>query len=148
MDITYYQYTAEKNRIDKSGYMSQIGSASGVPVDAVDIVSPSVLIHAAVPSYANYAYVDTFDCYYWITEITRDTDTQTVLLLRRDPLMSFKDYILGCPCVCDRTAKQSKGTFYVDDPTLRTNQYTLNETKSFGVGMFDYNGRTLLMTVG
>lgn len=147
MTVTYYSYTAEKNRIDKSGHMTQIGSASGVPVDAVDVITPSVLVEAAAPSGANYAYIDTFDCWYWITEITCDTGSQTIISMRRDPLMTFKTAIKNCKCVCDRTATPGKYTLFVADPKLRTNQYTHNETIP-GSQIFGYNGRFILITTG
>lgn len=149
MTITYYTYNAEKNRINKQPYLTQIGTATGVPVGSVDVISPAVLIEAAAPAAANYAYIDTYSSYYWISEISGDSTTQSVLTLRRDPLMTFKDQILACPCVCDRTADTSRGTFYVPDAALRTNQYTLNETISLSPStIFGYNGHILLMTVG
>ena len=149
MTVTYYTYSGEHNRLNKTSYLAEIGSASGVPVGPVDVTSPTVLIEAAAPSAANYAYIDTFDAYYWITEISGDSDTQTVLSLRRDPLMTFASDILSCPCVCDRTAAAKKGTFYIQDPVLRTNQYTHNASFSLKPEtILSYNGHILLMTVG
>lgn len=149
MTITYYTYNAEKNRINKQPYLTQIGTAAGVPVGPVDVINPAVLIEAAAPAAANYAYIDTYSSYYWISEISGDSTTQSVLTLRRDPLMTFKDQIFACPCVCDRTAKANKGTLYIHDPILRTNQFTLDGTLALEpTTIFGYNGHILLMTVG
>lgn len=150
MTITLYNYLAEKNRIDKTPYLTaaaKIGEYAGKSRDAVDVVTPEIAVNANITT-GNYAYIDTTGFYYWVEAKNIVRDGYTVLTLRRDPLTSFRSNILSCPCVCDRTAKASKGTFFVDDPSQRTNQYTLDSTHSFGVGMFAYNGRTLLLTVG
>lgn len=149
MTVTYYTYNGEHNRLNKTSFLTEISSASGVSVGPVDVISPIVLIEAAAPAAANYAYIDTYDSYYWITEVSGDSDTQSVLSLRRDPLMTFYSDIKKCPCVCDRTAAAKKGTFYIHDPVLRTNQYTYNS--AFALKPEDilaYNGHILLMTVG
>lgn len=120
MTVTYYSYTAEKNRIDKTGALTQLGSASGVPVDAVNVVHPAVLIEASVPFGANYAYIDTFSSYYWITEVTCDTGNQTVLTMTRDAAMTFKDQIFECQCVCERSTYRYNG--FINDPRYPTLQ--------------------------
>lgn len=151
MTITLYNYTGEKNRIDKTPYLTtltKVGEYAGKARDAVDVVSPAVAVAADITA-GNYAYLDTTGFYYWVESVNVLRHDYTILSLRRDPLTSFRSEIKACNCVCDRTAKASKGTFYVHDPVLRTNQYTLDETISLKpTDIFGYNGRTLLMTVG
>ena len=155
MKITVYNYNAERNRINKDAasggnyiYLTTLGSYEGKARDAVDVANPSIAVAANVLT-GNYAYIDTTGFFYWIESKNVLRDNYTILSLRRDPLCSFKDYIKSCPCVCDRTADAARGTFYITDSALRTNQYTLDETISLKPNnIFSYNGHILLMTVG
>lgn len=156
MKITVYNYTAEKNRLDKNAvnpdttykYLTTVDTFDGSARDAVDVVTPSIAVAGNVKA-GNYAYVDTTGFYYWIESKNIVRDNYTVLSLRRDPLCSFQSEIKACPCVCDRTADTARGTFYIHDAALRTNQYTYDETISLKPNtIFGYNGHILLMTVG
>lgn len=151
MTITLYNYTGEKNRVDKTPYLTQaatVGEYAGKANDAVDVVAPSVSVSANITQ-GNYAYLSTTGFYYWVEAKNIVRNGYTVLSLRRDPLTSFRQQVKACPCVCDRTADAARGTFYITDSALRTNQYTLDETISLKPNnIFAYNGHILLMTVG
>lgn len=130
MTVTYYQYTGEINRLDKTAHLTSLGSASGVPVAGVDVVHPSVLIEGAVPAGANYAHIDTFSRYYWIREITRDTNAQSVLQLDSDPLYTFQNQIRACSAICLRSEQQYNAD-YPDPDYMREQSYEI-QTKLLG----------------
>lgn len=122
MTITVYNYKAEKNRLDKTPFLTTaatVGSYPGKARDAVDVVTPSVAVAANVTT-GNYAYIDTTGFYYWIESKNIVRDNYTVLSLRRDPLTSFATSIKKSPCVCERSTKKYNSK--VNDPLYPVEQ--------------------------
>lgn len=152
MNIIIYNYSGEKNRLNKSEmnsqnqyiYLNKLSEHSGTVRDAVDIVNPEILIHGDIIA-GNYAYIDSFSGWYWIYEKTVVREGLSFVKMKRDALHTFQAAIRNSACICDRSA--SKYTLYVPDSRIRRNQYTHNETIS-GAALFAYNGKFLLITTG
>ena len=105
--IVLYNCTCEDDRVDKSGYLTQIASVDGVFREDTDTLHPSVAIDCASfdPTKANYAYIGGFGRWYYIRRSRLERSPKGTV--RRfemdvDVLMSHRDAILANGAVIDR----------------------------------------------
>lgn len=114
MNITFYTTSDPPNKLVKS--VTRIGSAAVTlaPTNEVSALNPVVVV-ARDDSFinANYAYIDTFQRYYWITTAI-DTAGRLIVSGRVDYLMSYADDIKNCKATIVR-AQQTGTTFVTDD---------------------------------
>lgn len=90
ISIVLYNCTCEQNRVDKSGYISQVATLTGTLREQTDIVSPSINIEYSGFPAVNYAYIAAFSRYYYIDDITSLATDLWRFDMREDVLMSFK----------------------------------------------------------
>ena len=84
----FYKSTAEKNRMDKSAYLTEIIQSTGTLRRATSIISPEFeFIYNKVPD---------FNRYYFIDNIVSLRNNVWTLSLSVDVLMSFKEQIKEC----------------------------------------------------
>lgn len=148
IEIEFYKFYGDPRTANKN-LGNQVGSDVTLqPLEAISNLEVRMII--------NYNS-DFFECNYFtaesmvyhITGMRRLTAEAMEITGRLDSVASYWDKIKKCPCMCDRTADAARGTFFINDPILRTNQYTLDETISLKPNnIFGYNGHILLMTVG
>lgn len=92
----FYKSTAEKNRMDKTNYLTEIIQTSGTLRRATSIIAPEFeFIYNKVPDF-NYVYIPNFNRYYFIDNIVSLRNNVWTLSLSVDVLMSFKDQIKEC----------------------------------------------------
>jgi hypothetical protein len=92
----FYKSTAEKNRVDKSAYLTEIIQSTGTLRRATSIISPEFeFIYNKVPDF-NYVYIPNFNRYYFIDNIVSLRNAVWTLSLSVDVLMSFKEQIKEC----------------------------------------------------
>ena len=92
----FYKSTAEKNRMDKSAYLTEIIQSTGTLRRATSIISPEFeFIYNKVPDF-NYVYIPNFSRYYFIDNIVSLRNNVWTLSLSVDVLMSFKEQIKEC----------------------------------------------------
>lgn len=94
--IVLYQNSAERNRVDKTSYLTKIKTISGAVRDVTSIVNISILIeYDTVPNF-NYCYLPAFRRYYYITDVSTVNKNLWELSLSCDVLMSYKEAIKNC----------------------------------------------------
>ena len=92
----FYKSTAEKNRMDKSAYLTEIIQSTGTLRRATSIISPEFeFIYNKVPDF-NYVYIPNFNRYYFIDNIVSLRNNVWTLSLSVDVLMSYKEQIKEC----------------------------------------------------
>ena len=92
----FYKSTAEKNRMDKSAYLTEIIQSTGTLRRATSILSPEFeFIYNKVPDF-NYVYIPNFNRYYFIDNIISLRNNVYTLILSVDVLMSYKEQIKEC----------------------------------------------------
>lgn len=92
----FYKSTAEKNRMDKLAYLTEIIQSTGTLRRATSIISPEFeFIYNKVPDF-NYVYIPNFNRYYFIDNIVSLRNNVWTLSLSVDVLMSFKEQIKEC----------------------------------------------------
>lgn len=92
-NIELYNNISEDNRVDKTGYITPVGTLNGVLKEATSIVTPSILIEYEYPNF-NYVHIPVFNRYYYVRNITSVNDRAWRIDLVCDVLMSYKDIIL------------------------------------------------------
>ena len=97
MQIILYNNSAEKNRVDKTTYLSNALTLNGNlrSNDSGNILSPIIYLEMnndSVPTY-NYCYIPSFNRYYFITNIAPTRNDYWEVNMKEDVLMSFKSEI-------------------------------------------------------
>lgn len=93
-DIEIYQNSAEVNRVDKTGYLTNVGTLSGALRDECSMLAPSIVYQSeSVPTF-NYVYIPIFNRYYFVTSLSSVSKNVWRMELNCDVLMSYKNEIL------------------------------------------------------
>ena len=101
-DINLYQSSAEVNRVDKTNYLTGVGTLSGVLREECSIIAPSITFkQTTVPSF-NYVYIAAFGRYYYVTGITSVSKGIWRMSLSCDVLMTWKDDIRALTAIIAR----------------------------------------------
>lgn len=101
-DLNLYQNTAEANRVDKSSYLTAVGTLSGVLRDECSVLNPTITIeYTQVPNF-NYVYIPIFGRYYFVDNIVSVRKNIWRLSLRCDVLMTYRTGIDGLSAVIAR----------------------------------------------
>jgi len=99
MKLTFYKYAGTPNRIDKSDYITEVGSVDNVNLKAdTDLMRPIFILRTNPTVYnANYFYCDTTQRYYYINNITAMDGGRISIDGEIDVLYTFKEEILNSP---------------------------------------------------
>ena len=101
-DINLYQNSAEVNRVDKTDYLTSIGTLSGVLREECSIIAPSITFkQTTVPTF-NYVYIAAFGRYYYVTGITSVSKDIWRMSLSCDVLMTWKENIRAFTAIIAR----------------------------------------------
>lgn len=101
-DINLYQNTSEGNRVDKTNYLTQVGTISGALRSSTSINDLVITYESkSIPNF-NYVYIPIFNRYYFVDDITSENYSLWTLALSVDPLMTYKEAILNCNGFVDR----------------------------------------------
>ena len=128
MTITFYTTADSPKKLVKS--LTPIGTARALaPLGQVDVLNPVIVVawdntNGDKVINANYAYIDTFKRYYWITTGI-DTAGRIVVTGNVDYLMSWAEGIKKCPCTVVR-AELGKPTDVTDTKyPIQPNKYII-----------------------
>ena len=100
--ITLYRNSAEPNRVDKSSYLTEVQTISGVLREETSILAPILTLELSTRPNANYCYIPQFNRYYYITDIVSVRNNLWEISLSVDVLMSHKAQLLNCVAFIDR----------------------------------------------
>lgn len=101
-DINLYQSSAEVNRVDKTKFLTGVGTLSGVLREECSIIAPSITFkQTPVPSF-NYVYIAAFGRYYYVTGITSVSKDIWRMSLSCDVLMTWKGDIRALTAIIAR----------------------------------------------
>lgn len=106
------------------------------------VVTFSALASAIAP--LNYAYIDTFQRYYYITGRKSLVNGVVELTLESDPLESFKAQLLLRKATINRNENMAQA--YLNDSQYQAMAYEAIATKRFSGELNDFS--YILMTVG
>lgn len=118
MNITFYNVSDNPKKLEKD-ISNVIGSARVLePTAPVEVLNPTVVVnwdntYGNIIANANYAYIDTFKRYYFIS-CALDTAQRVVVTGKVDYLMSWAEQIKECPATIVR-AQIGHPTYIIDD---------------------------------
>lgn len=143
--MSLYQVSDDVNVMGKT-LGTAVSSHTITLKDGCSIDRPVISFSAQASAIAplNYAYIDTFQRYYWITDRKSLVNGVMELTLESDPLESFKDTIKLCPATITRNANQKNG--YLSDSGYTALAYEGVQYKTFPHAMTDAS--YILVTVG
>ena len=100
--ITLYQNTAENSRVDKTNYLTSVGSINGALRAECSILRPSIIIAQDTLPTFNYVYIEAFGRYYFVTGITSVNFGLWRIELNTDVLMSYKEGVKALTAIIAR----------------------------------------------
>lgn len=131
------------NKINKSP--QSLFSLEGTLKDESSIVDPEILVAYSSPIAANYAYISSFNRYYYITDITAVRTGLWRIRMHTDVLKTFSEGILGSPAIISKSS--SDYNLYLNDNDYKCQQNDVIITKKF-TGGFEDNDRVVLLVAG
>lgn len=113
--INLYKTSSENNRVVKK--LGSAASFNGELKAQTSVVTPNILIQATNLSGFNYAYIQEFGRYYYITDITSVRTNLWQVSMRCDVLMSYSAQIKALRPIIEREeVGQSSGLIDSDMP--------------------------------
>lgn len=129
-EIIFYKMTCEKNRIDKTQFLTEPKTYSGTLRESSSIINPSITIEeptSALVGY-NYCYIAAWNRYYFITDIVSVTNSLWEISMRVDVLNTFKTEIKQQKGLIARSSFGNK--YLIDDKATFNAEYKLIRMRS------------------
>lgn len=130
MTIILYTNNSEPVKLQKD--LTELLSTQGSLKEGATILNPDILINitdASLLSTCNYAYIEEFKRYYFITDITVERNTQFRFTMHVDVLGTYADYLLQLNAVIAR--QENEYNLYLNDPCFRVEQRTRHKVINF-----------------
>ena len=132
MNITLYTNNSERNRAKKS--LVSLGDKSvKLLTDNTDIINPSFLLSTVIPDGLNYIYVPAWKRYYFVTNISQNTQGLYEIECHVDILSTaYAGNLKSCKGIVSR--QQLKYNGYLQDDNILAQQKPLISYKKFPNG--------------
>lgn len=121
MKATFYSSTAEKNKLDKTGFLTGKVETNIQIKESCGMLTPVIIMSANVTG-KNYVHIPIFGRYYFITNITRLDNDRIEVSCKVDVLMSFKDDIAKLKIIATRSSNRYN-QYLVDKAIAIENDY-------------------------
>jgi len=129
VNITLYSFTKRKNSTKRPADGT---TYTGTLKDNTSVVNPSVIFEfSAFPAY-NYAYIQEFARYYWITDKTHVANNVWIITMHVDVLASYKNEIGGSSKYVLRSAAAFDGTISDFKYPIKNTTHVSKQTKATG----------------
>lgn len=149
MQINLFTYPKEKNRINKSEYLTNRFALDGYLKNDTSIIEPIILIEKTNPALYdyNYLYIPEFKRYYFITNIKQVRHNLWEISAKVDPLYSFMTEILANKCIIQKAENSPDANLYLNDGSFVTDARKYDEVIPFDNGL-SLNGSYILICAG
>lgn len=144
MNLRLCVNNSEKNKINKS--LTAGVTLSGTLRNESNVVNPSIVINIDNPTIYNYAYIEDFKRYYFITDYISLRSGIWRINLKSDVLMSFKDSILASNVLINNTETTGKNN-YLSGANWVSNCKSKTDILTFSHGLLN-DGQYILITAG
>lgn len=149
MQIDLFTCKAERNRVNKSDYISNrftlqgnIKSSTSVTNIVIEIAKSNPVIYEY-----NYMYIGEFNRYYFIDDITNVSANRWIITASVDVLFSFMNDILETNAIIEKVENEVTANLYLDDGSFVMDSRKYNEIKEFPSGLNE-NGSYILICAG
>ena len=136
MKATFYSSTAEKNKLDKTEFLTGKAVTNIQLKESCGMLTPVIIMSANVTN-KNYVYIPIFARYYFITNITRLDNDRIEVSCKVDVLMSFKDDISKLKVIATRSS--DKFNYYLRDSAIAIQANTFPIVRRLSKGLFQSN---------
>ena len=133
-DINLYQSSAEGNRVDKTGYLTDVGTLSGVLREECSMVEPVITFQMTDPPMFNYVRIVAFGRWYFVTGITSVSKNVWRMSLSCDVLMSYRSQIWNLTATIARQENDYNPLLQDSELPAQANQVVT--VQEFPVGEF------------
>lgn len=126
MELTFYKQAATPNRVDKSDYLTVVGTVSNVVLkDDTNLMSPTFILKTSDVVYnSNYVYCSFTHRYYYINNIDALSGGRLAIHCSIDVLYTYKDEILNSSAWIERS---DTTTDMSDDYDMLHNDYPFRQ---------------------
>ena len=139
--INLYSNTSENNKFNKT--LNPIANVQGTLKESCSIQDPSMLIQMNTVPNANYAYIEEFHRYYFITKVTSIKNNLWQVEMHVDVLESFKNEILANEAIIER--QEHLYNMYLKDDMIPIVNETFTLTNKLGDVNFNKTIYTILV---
>lgn len=136
MKATFYSSSAEKNRLDKTTYLSGATEVDILLKENCGMLTPTLIITTNILN-KNYVYIPLFERYYFITNITRLDNKRVEIDCKCDVLMSFKEDITNLKVIATRST--DKYNAFLKDSSIALQNDNFMITKKISNNLFKSN---------
>ena len=142
MNMTLYSYSGDPRQLNKP--LTSIATVTIIAItDSTNILSPSIIIGTRSFNF-NYAYIPTFNRYYYVDDIVVNNGERITLKLRVDVLMSHRAAINASTVIAERSS--SRINPYLEDHVVACKEDITSYVRNMGNSPF--NTYTYLLSVG
>ena len=126
MELTFYKQAATPNRVDKSDYLTVVGTLSNVVLkNDTNLMSPTFILKTSEVVYnSNYVYCSFTHRYYYINNIDALSGGRLAIHCSIDVLYTYKDEILNSSAWIERS---DTTTDMSDDYEMLHNDYPFRQ---------------------
>ena len=150
MQLQLMRYTAERKRINKSAFISNIFAINGNLLDDTDILNPVIMIEKTnnplLTNY-NYMFIPEFKRYYFI-EFDNNYAAMWTIKGEVDPLYSHISDILSNQCIIDKAQNVSDANLYLNDGSFVMDSRKYNQVYQFPNGLSEAGYNILIVAGG
>lgn len=149
MLIDLLTYSGEKNRIDKSSFLTNRFTVQGTFRNNSSIYEPTVIVSRAnLPqSQYNYMFIQDFGRYYFIDDIILTNTRLSEIHGKVDVLYTYATDILQSNCIIDKAEQLQYANLHFDDGDFKLDSRQFVTATSFDYGLTD-NGELILICSG
>jgi hypothetical protein len=149
MQISLFTYTKEKERVNKTDYLTNRFPLNGYLKNETSVTEPVILIEKTNPALYdyNYLYIEEFKRFYFITGIKQIRCNLWEISAKCDVLYSFMNDILANKCIIDKAENSPDANLYLNDGSFVTDSRKYNEVIPFESGL-SLNGSYILICAG
>ena len=141
-EMNIYQNISENNRVDKTNYLTQLGTINGVLRESTSITEPVLTLEMETVPTFNYVYIPAFNRYYFVTEINSIRYNLWEISLSVDVLMTYKDGLYNLEAFINRS-ENNANNYIVDSKRVVEQGYDI-ELLTLETEIFDSNGSYVL----
>lgn len=142
MTLTLYKCSDDQRTLNKT--LTDAITRTVQLKNDTDLLSPTFLLAYDATILAGYNYAEMDGRYYFITDVGGVLGGQLRISCKTDVLMTYKDQIMQCPIIVDRSS--SNWNAYIQDNERGFYQYVTNQYVS--LGDIGYPDIIVMATVG
>ena len=129
LNLTLYRCVAERDKLDKSAQLLDPIAATGSIIKGDYRADAPEIVLSYQGELAGYNYIRAEIAagvyYYYYATFTADIGQTVRASCRRDAMMSFKDQLLQCKCICASRVSKNAVDRYIQNGAYKTRVYNI-----------------------